>query len=117
MDTGRMEEDPAGRRIAALAARSDASIAAHIHEYSRLLTRLVISAEQMLLDQSSAPDRIEVDLEADFARLRELKRNMGRSTVAALAEVLPFSMNDYWELSELRERLSRNVASKKDKSR
>ena len=117
MDTGRMEEDPAGRRIAALAARSDASTAAHIHEYSKLLTRLVISAEQMLLDQSSAPDRIEVDLEADFARLRELKRNMGRSTVAALAEVLPFSMNDYWELSELRERLSRNVASKKDKSR
>jgi len=36
---------------------------------------------------------------------------MGRSTTAALKEALPFSLNDYWELSELRERLAKNPPS------
>jgi hypothetical protein len=65
-----------------------------------------------LLEQSGAGDRIDVDVEADFARLDELRRKMGRSTLAALKEALPFSMNDYWELSELRERLAKNAPSK-----
>ena len=50
--------------------------------------------------------------EPDFARLRELKRKMGRSTTAALTELLPFSLNDYWELSELRERVTKKAPSK-----
>ena len=105
LSAGRFQDDPAGRRIAALAARSDAQTATHIHEYSQLLTRLVLIAEDTLLDQSTADDRIDVDLGAELARLGELKRKIGRSTMGALTEVLPFSLNDYWELSELRERL------------
>ena len=42
---------------------------------------------------------------ASFTRLAQLKRALGRSTMAALTPLLPFSRNDYWELSELRERL------------
>jgi RsiW-degrading membrane proteinase PrsW (M82 family) len=106
------QDDPVGQRIVALAARSGTTTAAHIHEYSQLLTRLVLAAEDTLLEQSGAGDRIDVDLEADFARLDELRRKMGRSTLAALKEALPFSMNDYWELSELRERLAKNAPSK-----
>ena len=105
LSSGRFPDDAAGQRIATLAARSGARTAAHIHEYSRLLARLVLAAEEVLLEQSNAADRIDVDLDADFERLRELKREMGKTTVAALTEALPFSQNDYWELSELRERL------------
>ena len=107
LSTGRLDDDPVGRRIAALAARSGDRTAADIHEYSQLLTRLILTAEDTLLEQSAAGDRIDMDLSADFARLRELKRKMGRTTTAALTELLPFSLNDYWELSELRERLSK----------
>jgi len=109
LSSGRLDEDPVGRRIAALAARSGTATAAHIREYSELLTRLILAAEDTLLKQSAAADRVDVDLDADFGRLEELKRKMGRSTTAALKELLPFSMNDYWELSELRERLAKNA--------
>ena len=107
LSAGRFQDDPAGRRIAALAARSDAQTATHIHEYSQLLTRLVLIAEDTLLEQSTTGDRIDVDLGAELARLAELKRKIGRSTMVALTELLPFSLNDYWELSELRERLKK----------
>ena len=42
---------------------------------------------------------------ADFTRLEQLRHALGRTTMAALNPLLPFSRNDYWELSELRERL------------
>ncbi len=35
-----------------------------------------------------------------------LKRALGRSTFAALNALLPFSRNDHWEVSELRQRLA-----------
>ena len=109
LSSGHFEIDPAGRRIAALAARSSSETAGHILEYSHLLTRLVLAAEETLLEQSAAADRVDVDLRAAFDRLSELKRKIGKSTMVALTELLPFSMNDYWELSELRERLKRKA--------
>ncbi len=45
---------------------------------------------------------------AAVAELDGLKRALGRSTVVALKALLPFSRNDYWELAELRQRLSRS---------
>jgi hypothetical protein len=36
-----------------------------------------------------------------------LKRELGKTNVAALKALLPFSRNDYWEISELEERLGR----------
>jgi hypothetical protein len=44
---------------------------------------------------------------AALAELAGLKRALGRSTHAAVKALLPFSRNDYWEVSELRQRLSR----------
>ena len=112
LSAGQFPDDPGGRRLAAFAARSGGRTGHSIHEYSHLLARLVLAAENTLLDQSAAADRIDVDLRTDFDRLDALKRKLGRSTMAALDELLPFSMNDYWELSELRERLKASSPSK-----
>lgn len=103
--TGRFPDDPVGRRIAALAVRSGAQTGERIREYWEQLTRLVLASEEILLEQSADGERVEADIGGGFERLAELKRELGRSTMAALNPLLPFSRNDYWELSELRERL------------
>jgi RsiW-degrading membrane proteinase PrsW (M82 family) len=104
---GRFPDDPANRRIAQLAARSDRQTGERIREYCELLTRLVATAEDILLEQSGDRERVAADASSAFVRLEQLRREMGRSTVAALTPLLPFSRNDYWELSELRERRSK----------
>jgi RsiW-degrading membrane proteinase PrsW (M82 family) len=109
LSAGYFPDDPGGRRVAALATRSGAQTGELIREYWELLTRLVLTSEETLLRQSADGDRIEADTGADFIRLVELKRKLGRSTMAALNPLLPFSRNDYWELSELRERLKGNA--------
>ncbi|MEO7366059.1 MAG: PrsW family glutamic-type intramembrane protease [Sphingomicrobium sp.] len=106
---GQFPDTPPGRRIAALAARSGAATSEQIREYWEVLARLVLTAEETLLKQSGDGDRVEADTGAGFTRLAELKREMGRTTIAALNPLLPFSRNDYWELSELRERLKGTV--------
>ena len=112
---GRFPDDRGGRRIAALAARSGPRTGALVREYCELLTRLVVTAEETLLEESADDDQADADSSAAFARLAELKRALGRSTMAALNPLLPFSRNDYWELSELRERLKgRSVKPSRD---
>jgi hypothetical protein len=64
-------------------------------------------AEETLLQQSSDSDRVSADAAAAFKRADELKRRLGPSTLATLTPLLPFSRNDYWEISELKERLRR----------
>ena len=44
---------------------------------------------------------------AAFAELDRAKSAMGRSAVAALKPLLPFSRNDLWELTELRQRVGK----------
>jgi len=44
---------------------------------------------------------------AAFEELEGLRRALGRSTFAALSAMLPFSRNDLWEVSELRQRIHR----------
>ena len=105
LSAGRFPDDPVGRRISALAARSGAQTGQRIREYWEQLTRLVLASEEILLEQSADGERVEADIGGGFERLAELKRELGRSTMAALQPLLPFSRNDYWELSELRERL------------
>ena len=105
LSAGRFPDDPGGRRIAALAERSGAKTGERIREYCELLTRLVLTSEETLLEQSADAGRVEADSAAAFERLAILKRELGRTTLAALNPLLPFSRNDYWELSELRERL------------
>ncbi len=105
--SGKFPDDASGKKIAALAARCDPQTASRIREYCEALTALVLTAEDTLLQQSSDSDRVSVDAAATFKRADELKRELGASTLAALTPLLPFSRNDYWELSELKERLAR----------
>jgi hypothetical protein len=109
---GQFPDDASGRRLAALAARTDPATATRIREYCEALTALVLTAEDTLLQQSSDSDRVSADAAATFKRVEELKRQLGPSTLAAVTPLLPFSRNDYWELSELKERLARRQPPK-----
>ena len=60
-------------------------------------------------------EEAEGDPEFDGGRVRSaldelggLRKALGRSTYAALSALLPFSRNDYWELNELKQRLTRS---------
>lgn len=106
LDSGRFPDDASGRRISALAARCNSKTAELIREYCRVQTWLVLTAEETLMQQAAKTDeRVRVEAGAAFERLAQLRRALGRSTFAALKPLLPFSRNDYWEVSELKERL------------
>ena len=104
-DAGKFPDDESGRKIAALIARSDDKTAASIREYCQLLTWLLLQAEDTLHDQLGDTEKLHIHGKAAFERLEVLKRELGKTNVATLKALLPFSRNDYWEISELRERL------------
>jgi RsiW-degrading membrane proteinase PrsW (M82 family) len=104
-EAGRFPDDESGRKIAALVARSDETTAARIREYCQLLTWLLLQAEDTLHDQLSDTEKLHIHGKAAFARLEVLKRELGKTHVTTLKALLPFSRNDYWEISELKERL------------
>ena len=106
--SGAFPADASGQKIAALAARSSAAEAALIREYCTLKTELVLTAEEELLDRDRALEEGEADrLRQGFARLGQLKDQLGRAGYASLRQLLPFSRNDDWELEELKELLDR----------
>lgn len=106
--SGGFPSDAAGQRIAALAARSKPAEAELIREYCLLKTELVLTAEEELLDRDRELEEGETErVRAAFAGLERVKRSLGRSGYAALRPLLPFSRNDEWELSELRELIGR----------
>jgi RsiW-degrading membrane proteinase PrsW (M82 family) len=107
LDAGGWPDDASGRKVAALAERLPPQTAARIRRYWQLQAWLVVQAEEAMM-QEAAGD-VSVDREqvrAAFAELQGLRRAIGRSTLAAVKALLPFSRNDYWEVSELRQRLS-----------
>lgn len=104
---GEFPDDEAGQRIATLASRLGGTTAELIREYCEVLTGLILAAEDALSRQATDTQRVELDLRDGFTRLESLKQALGRSTFAALRPLLPLSRNDYWELSELKERLAK----------
>ena len=103
--SGGYPADESGRKIAALVARSDPKTAENIREYCEQLTFLAWTAENALHDQVDDVSKVEVEAGAAFDRLEALRRALGKTGFAALKPLLPFSRNDYWEISELEERL------------
>lgn len=104
---GRWPDSASGRRIAALATRLDPQSAKRIRRYWELQAWLVVEAEEAMLEEAAGD--IQVDHEqvrAAIAELDGLRRALGRSTFTAVKALLPFSRNDYWEVAELRQRLS-----------
>ena len=105
---GRWPDTASGRAVAGLAERLGAEKSERIHRFMEVQTWLVVEAEQAMLDEAEgevAFDRIKV--EAAFAELDSLRRSLGRTSFATLKRLLPFSRNDYWEVSELRQRVRR----------
>jgi RsiW-degrading membrane proteinase PrsW (M82 family) len=99
---------PAARKIAALAERTGPEGAKRIRRYWELQAWLVAEAEETMLEEDAGDAEFDpTEIRAAIDELDGLKRALGRSTFAALNALLPFSRNDYWEVSELRQRLGR----------
>ena len=107
---GGFPDDHSGHQLATFVDRSPPHIGADIRAYCETLTALVLAAELALHDQAERADEVEVDAVGEFAKLHTLEKRLGRTTVSAVRQLLPFSRNDYWELSELKERLKKKKA-------
>ena len=71
-----------------------------------MLAWLIVEAEETMIEEAEGDVTISKDqVRAAFIELDGLRRAIGRSTFTALKALLPFSRNDYWELSELRQRV------------
>jgi RsiW-degrading membrane proteinase PrsW (M82 family) len=97
---------PAGQKISALAARLDPESAKRVRRYWELHAWLVAEAEETMIEEAEGDAEFSApQVRAALAELDGLKQALGRSTFAALQALLPFSRNEYWEVSELRQRL------------
>ena len=106
--SGGFPSDASGQRIAALSANLKPDQAALVRDYCIVKAELVLAAEEELMDGDRDLDEGQAErIRAAFARLDEIKRDIGRLGYAALSRRLPFSRNDEWELSELKELLDR----------
>ena len=62
-----------------------------------------------MLEEAAGDAKFDpAQIRAAFAELKGLRKALGRSTFTALKALLPFSRNDYWEVSELRQRVARD---------
>jgi RsiW-degrading membrane proteinase PrsW (M82 family) len=68
----------------------------------------MMEAEEAMMEEAVGDAEFDAEkVRAAFAELDGLKTALGRSTLAALQALLPFSRNDLWEVAELRQRLNR----------
>jgi protease PrsW len=105
---GRWPDTPAGAKVAALARRADPETAKRIGRYWELQAYLVVEAEEAMMEEAAGDATLDrAKIRAAFAELEGLRRALGRSTYSALRATLPFSRNDEWEVSELRQRVGR----------
>jgi RsiW-degrading membrane proteinase PrsW (M82 family) len=103
---GNWPEGPAGRKIAALAGRVGPQASTRFRRYWELQAWLIAEAEETMMEEAAGDAEFDAtEVRAAFAELAGLKQALGKSTFAAFNALLPFSRNDYWELSELRQRL------------
>jgi RsiW-degrading membrane proteinase PrsW (M82 family) len=104
--SGQWPDSPAGRKIAALADRLGPDAATRIRRYWELQAWLVAEAEETMMEEAAGNAEFDSsEIRAAIAELSGLKRALGKSTHTALKALLPFSRNDYWEVSELKQRL------------
>ena len=105
---GQWPDSAAGRKIGALADRLGRDTAQRIRRYWELQAFLVLEAEQAMIEEAAGDAAIDREqVRAALAEAAGLRKALGRSTMGALTALLPFSRNDAWEVSELRQRLER----------
>jgi hypothetical protein len=105
---GNWPDGPAAAKVMSLAERLGADGATRVRRLWELQAWLIGEAEQTMLEQQQGEADVHSgEIRAAIAEVEGLKRALGRSTQSALAALLPFSPNDYWEVAELKQRLSR----------
>ena len=103
---GRWPDSPSGKKVAALGDRVGPDVADKLRRYWELQAYLVGEAEETLLEEAAGEAEYDpAALRAAFRERDALRKSLGTSTFAQLSQLLPFSRNDEWELSELRQRL------------
>jgi RsiW-degrading membrane proteinase PrsW (M82 family) len=108
LQAGQWPDSPAGKRISALAARLGAENEKRVRRYWELQAWLVVEAEETMMEEAAGDVSVDkAHVHSAFAELDGLRRALGRSAHTALTALLPFSRNDYWEVSELRQRVGR----------
>jgi RsiW-degrading membrane proteinase PrsW (M82 family) len=106
---GLWPDGPSGEKIAALAERLDSESVKRVRRYWELQAWLVAEAEETMMEEAAGNAKFDAStVRAAIAELDGLRKALGRSTFAALQALLPFSRNDQWEVSELRQRLGRS---------
>jgi len=109
---GKWPETPNSEKIAELARRGGPGCHDRISRYWQVLAALIVEAEETMIEEASTGVVMDdAQVRSSFAELDNLEAELGRLTVAALRRLLPFSRNDYWELSELRQRMQRKPAT------
>ena len=109
LKAGGWPEGPAASRVVALAGRLGPTAESHVRRYWEVLAGLVIEAEETLLEEAGGDVKFDKEkIRGAFGELHALQTALGRTTFAELRRLLPFSRNDYWELSELEERIDRD---------
>jgi RsiW-degrading membrane proteinase PrsW (M82 family) len=102
MQSGAFEGTAAGRALADLASRLGEAGGADLYEYVRINAELAVRADATLL---SLEEHQRVALGAEvrelFARLHDLERALGRTSVMAVRQHLRFSRDDLWKMHEL----------------
>jgi RsiW-degrading membrane proteinase PrsW (M82 family) len=106
--SGKWPDGGAGRKIGALAERLGPETAKRIRRYWELQAWLVVQAEEVMMEEAEGDATFEKEqIRAALAEQAGLRQALGRSTFTALNALLPFSRNDQWEVSELKQRLGR----------
>ena len=108
LKAGRWPDSDSGRRVASFAARLNKKAAARVRRFWELQAWLVLQAEEALLEEAAGDVEFDADaIRKAFGECEMIEGELGRVLVRALESLLPFSRNDYWELSELRQRINR----------
>ena len=104
--SGKWPDTSAGRKIAALAERLGPEGEKRVRRYWELQAWLVVEAESAMMEEAAGDLSIDKEhVRSAVAELAGLRQALGKSAFAALRALLPFSRNDEWEVSELRQRL------------
>jgi hypothetical protein len=107
LKNGNWPEGATGQRIAAFAQRLAPENTKRVRRFWELQAWLVVQAEQVMMEEAAGDVAFDKEqVRAAFAEIDGLRRALGKSSYTALKAMLPFSRNDYWEVSELRQRLS-----------
>lgn len=104
INSGRFTHSEAGRFMLNLTNKFSPDVVAHMFEYLKLHTQLVLRAEQRTLarEKNEVVEARPQDRD-DLLRLDALEKVIGRAAMTTLWPHLHFSRRELWELHEMRE--------------